>query len=207
MSAPPALRAIPSPRRLLVLLTFAFAVLAGSAMLYTSTTFDEIVFSAVGARGLRTGDFGMVSDHPRLPQYLFGLPLHLSGARLPPEEIVRVVDGLPHYQYARAMFWGAGNDAERIAIWPRLVGLAFGVLTVLAAFSSRGATWGRGRRSSRRRWSRSFPTCWPTPASPTATCRSRSRSSRASMRSMRGWGGPRPRASRSPRSPARSPPA
>jgi Dolichyl-phosphate-mannose-protein mannosyltransferase len=134
MSAPPAPRAIPSPRRLLVLLTFAFAVLAGSAMLYTSTTFDEIVFSAAGARGLSTGDFGMVSDHPRLPQYFFGLALHLSGAHLPPEEIARAADGLPHYQYARALFWGAGNDAERIAIWPRLVGLAFGVLTVLATF-------------------------------------------------------------------------
>ena len=126
--------AIFSPRRLLALLTLAFVVLAGSAMLYSSTTFDEIVFSAVGARGLRTGDFGMVSDHPRLPQYLFGAPLYLSGVHYPPEEVARAAGGLPRYRYARALFWESGNDPQRLATLTRLVGLVFGALTVLATF-------------------------------------------------------------------------
>src|SRR6266852_3189797 len=91
MSATPASRAILTPRRLLVPLILAFLVLAGSAMQYTSTTFDEPVFSAVGARGLRTGDFGLVKDHPRLPQYLFGIPLYLAGVNYPPEEVAREI--------------------------------------------------------------------------------------------------------------------
>jgi hypothetical protein len=134
MSAPPAPRAIPSPRRLLVLLLLAFVALAGSAMLRTSTTFDEIVFPAVGARGLVTGDFGLVKDHPRLPQYLYGIPLYLSGVNYPPEEGIARAAGLPHYQYARALFFEAGNDPQRLAWVTRLIGLAFGAATVLATF-------------------------------------------------------------------------
>lgn len=121
-------------KRALALVTLAFVVLAGSAMLHTSTTFDEIVFPAVGARGLRTGDFGMVTDHPRVPQYLYGIPLYLSGVNFPAEEVARATDGLPRYRYARALFWEAGNDPERLALVTRLVGLAFGALTVLATF-------------------------------------------------------------------------
>src|SRR6202171_833117 len=104
-----------SHSRLLALLALAFVVLAGSAMLHTSTTFDEIVFSAVGARGLRTGDFSMVNDHPRLAQYLYGLPVYLSSVTYPPEE-AHAWDLLSRYHYARALFWGVGNNAERIAI-------------------------------------------------------------------------------------------
>lgn len=102
-------------------------------MQYTSTTFDEPVFSAVGARGLRTGDFGLVKDHPRLPQYLYGIPLYLAGVNYPPEEVARAV-GLPHYLYARALFWESGNDPQRLALLTRVVGLAFGAATVLATF-------------------------------------------------------------------------
>jgi hypothetical protein len=127
-----------SPGRLLALLAIVFTLVAGSAMLRTSTTFDEIVFPAVGARGLVTGDFGMVRDHPRLPQYLYGLPLYLSGVRYPPEEGYdwRAYSRFPsaRYHYAQALYWGAGNSPERVAMTARLVGLAFGVLLVLATF-------------------------------------------------------------------------
>src|SRR5258708_6146298 len=122
-----------SHSRLLALLALAFVVLAGSAMLRTSTTFDEIVFSAVGARGFRTGDFGMVNDHPRLAQYLFGLPVYLLDVSYPPEQ-GHAWDWFSRYHYARALFWGAGNSPEQIAMATRLVGLAFGTLTVLATF-------------------------------------------------------------------------
>lgn len=108
-------------------------VLAGSAMLRTSTTFDEIVFMSAGARGLRTGDFSMVDDHPRLAQYLFGLPTYLTAAHYPPEEGSNW-DWYSRYFYARALLWGVGNYAERIVMSARLVGLAFGLLTVLATF-------------------------------------------------------------------------
>jgi hypothetical protein len=78
MSTPSAAQPRFSDARLLALLALAFVVLAGSAMLRTSTTFDEIVFEAVGARGIRLGDFTFVNDHPRLAQYPFGLPGYLS---------------------------------------------------------------------------------------------------------------------------------
>ena len=85
MSTPSAAHPNLTDNRLLALLVLAFVVVAGSAMLRTSTTFDEIVFSTVGARGMRLGDFSLVNDHPRLAQYMFGLPIYLSGAAYPPE--------------------------------------------------------------------------------------------------------------------------
>ncbi|HEX7606373.1 MAG TPA: hypothetical protein VF348_06665, partial [Usitatibacter sp.] len=72
MSTPFAAHPSLTHNRLLALLVVAFVVVAGSAMLRTSTTCDEIVFSAVGARGIVTGDFTFVNDHPRLAQYMFG---------------------------------------------------------------------------------------------------------------------------------------
>jgi len=122
------------PSTLLAFVLAAFVALAGSAMLHTSTTFDEIVFAAIGARGFHTGHFDLVFDHPRLPQYLFGLPVFLASPNFPPEALVAVPSGLPEYRYARALFWQAGNDPERLAFAMRLVGLAFGALTVAATF-------------------------------------------------------------------------
>jgi 4-amino-4-deoxy-L-arabinose transferase-like glycosyltransferase len=119
--------------RLAALLVAVFLLLAGSAMLRTSTTFDEIVFPAVGARGLHGGDFSMVNDHPRLPQYVLGLPLYLSGVKYPPEEGYRW-SWYTRYQYSEYLYWAAGNSAEKVTLLARLVGLAFGALTVLATF-------------------------------------------------------------------------
>lgn len=120
------------PRRLLAALVLLFAALAGSAMLRTSATFDEIVFMSVGARALETGDYSMVDDHPRLPQYLFGIPAHLVADHYPPE------DGrwswISRYHYSRAFLWGVGNHPERIIMVARLVGLAFGIAMVLGVF-------------------------------------------------------------------------
>jgi 4-amino-4-deoxy-L-arabinose transferase-like glycosyltransferase len=121
------------PARFLVLLVVAFVMLAGSAMLRTSTTFDEITFPAAGARALRTGDFSMLDDHPRLVQYLYGLPVHFMGVNYPPEE-GRNWWWYTRYQYARALYWESGNSPEKIALATRLVGLAFGALTLAATF-------------------------------------------------------------------------
>jgi hypothetical protein len=119
--------------RLAALLALVFFLIAGSAMLRTSTTFDEIVFPAVGARGLHTGDFSMLIDHPRLPKYVYGLPVYLSGVNYPAEEGYRWGSNSSFY-YARSLYWGMGNYPERITLVTRLVGLAFGTLTVLGVF-------------------------------------------------------------------------
>lgn len=122
-----------SPARIAVLLAVVFAILAGSAMLHTSTTFDEIVFMCVGARGIGTGDFSLVIDHPRLPQYLYGLPVYLSHVTYPPEGVL-THDWMPRYYYARTLLWGMGNPAERLVMVTRLVAVAFGAATVAATF-------------------------------------------------------------------------
>lgn len=122
-----------SPARLAVLLAIVFAILAGSAMLHTSTTFDEIVFMCVGARGIDMGDFSLVIDHPRLPQYLYGLPVYLSHVTYPPEGVL-TRDWMPRYYYSRALLWGVGNPAEHLVMVTRLVALAFGTATVAATF-------------------------------------------------------------------------
>lgn len=122
-----------SPVLVAGLVAVAFAVLAASAMLHTSTTFDEIVFLAAGARGFHTGDFGLVLDHPRLPQYLYGLPVYLSGIAYPPESVL-TYDAMPRYVYAREMLWGVGNAAERLVMSTRMVAVALGASTVFATF-------------------------------------------------------------------------
>ncbi|HEX4781264.1 MAG TPA: glycosyltransferase family 39 protein [Usitatibacter sp.] len=123
-----------SPARLAVLLAIVFAILAGSAMLHTSTTFDEIVFMCVGARGIDTGDFSLVIDHPRLPQYIYGLPVYLMHVKYPPEGVL-THDWMPRYYYARTLLWGLGNPAEHIVMATRAVALAFGAATVAATFA------------------------------------------------------------------------
>lgn len=122
-----------NPTRLAALLVAVFVLLAGSAMLRTSTTFDEIVFPAVGARGIHTGDFSMVNDHPRIAQYIYGIPLVVAGITLPPEEGYRW-NWWSRYQYAEMLYWASGNSGDRVALLSRLVALAFGALTVLATF-------------------------------------------------------------------------
>jgi hypothetical protein len=119
-------------RKLLALLALSFAVLAGSAMLRTSVTFDEVVFSTAGARGIATGDFTMVNDHPRLAQYMYGIPGWLSASRFPAEQ--GQWNWYSRYQYARVFLWGVGNSPERIIASARVVALLFGVLTVLATY-------------------------------------------------------------------------
>jgi len=122
-----------SPGAMLALLAAAFAIIAGSAMLRTSASFDEIVFMAVGARGFHLGDFSLAGDHPRLPQYLYGLPIFLSGVAYPPESVLHM-EAFPRYVYSRTLLWGIGNPAEHLIMLTRLVGLAFGTATVASVF-------------------------------------------------------------------------
>ncbi len=146
-------------------------------MLRTSASFDEIVFMCVGARGIDTGDFSLVIDHPRLPQYIYGLPVYLMHVKYPPEGVL-THDWMPRYYYARTLLWGLGNPAEHIMMVTRTVALAFGAATLGATFVlARRRPWPHGRRCSPRRWWRSFPTCSPTRAWPTTTSRSPSASS------------------------------
>src|SRR6266446_2553030 len=103
----------PARWRLAVALLAILAVSATAtigAMRHTSTTFDEVITIAAGARGFVTGRFDVVNDHPPLMQYLYGLPVYLTHPSYPPE----AASGRPpdRYEYAAHLFGRSGNDPE-----------------------------------------------------------------------------------------------
>jgi 4-amino-4-deoxy-L-arabinose transferase-like glycosyltransferase len=105
------------------------------ALRQTSTTFDEIVHIAGGARGYATGTFDLSPEHPPLMYYIYGLPVHLSGAQLPELQIQPVRGELAlRYLYAQHYFWQSGNDPERLAFLARLPAVFCGVIVILLAF-------------------------------------------------------------------------
>lgn len=119
------------------------AVSAGvtlAATTHNSATFDEIVFMAAGARGLSNGEFDLIPDHPPLPQYLYGLPLHLAGAHLPDEAVLRLP--VPRYSYARFLFWASNNDADRLLFLGRCMAVALAASLVLLVFAFTHRYWG-----------------------------------------------------------------
>jgi hypothetical protein len=109
----------------------------------TSTTFDEIVLIAGGARGYETGNFDIAPEHPPFMQYVYGLPVYLDGARYPAETVAPPGFGF-RYNYARAFFWRTGNDPERVAFLGRLPGILFVGLLILATYGFTSRRIGRG---------------------------------------------------------------
>ncbi len=103
-----------------------------------STTFDEIVLMAGGARGWVTGEWNIAPEHPPLMQYLYGLPIHLTHPQLPDVKATpdssTVRDFSFRYVYSRAFFWASGNDPEKLAFLGRMMGAIMAGLLVLAVF-------------------------------------------------------------------------
>jgi 4-amino-4-deoxy-L-arabinose transferase-like glycosyltransferase len=112
-------------------LTLSAAATIG-AMRHTSTTFDEILLPAAGARGYVTGRFDLVLDHPPLMQYLYGLPVFLSRPHYPSEAKGWSYD--TRYAYAQLFYFMSGNDPERIAFMARLVAAGIAVLLGLSTY-------------------------------------------------------------------------
>ena len=111
------------------MLLLAFVVVAGSATLRTSATFDEIIFPAAGARGYATGDFTLIHDHTPVMQYVYGLPLRFMDVRYPPES-----RKWSRYSYAQVLLWGSGNAPDKIIFLSRMVGVLLGGLLVVAVY-------------------------------------------------------------------------
>ena len=120
--------------RLLALLVVVFIALVVGGMRNTSTTFDETLFPAAGARALETGDFTLVRDHPRLPQYLYGVPAWLTHPHYPAES-TPPWDHATRYRYGRLFFFASGNPAEALAFVVRLAAVLCGVALVIATYS------------------------------------------------------------------------
>ena len=111
--------------------------LAVGAMLRSSTTFDEIVLVAAGARAVETGSWSLVVDQPPVMPFLYGAPFQLVGAEYPSEIRERMLRYDDRWEYARSFFFRVGNDPERLALVARLVALA-------AALGLVAATWAYG---------------------------------------------------------------
>jgi 4-amino-4-deoxy-L-arabinose transferase-like glycosyltransferase len=117
-------------RVLLLVIACAFAVITIASIRRTSTTFDEILLPSAGARGYATGKFDLVTDHPPLLQYVYGLPVFLSRPNYPKETVNDPWSYDYRYGYAQAFFWLSGNNPERLAFLARLMGVAIGVLLI-----------------------------------------------------------------------------
>jgi len=145
-SPPPALDAQPAsaalarlrPAWLMAALLVVTGVAITTSMLRTSTTFDEIVMVAGGARGYETGDWQIAPEHPPFTQYMYGLLPHLAGIEYPDETDVpaeaRAQMGY-RYQYARQLFWNVGNDPERVAFLGRIPAMLCALGLVLLVFA------------------------------------------------------------------------
>lgn len=104
------------------------------AMRRTSTTFDEIVLIAAGARGIETGKFDLAPEHPPLMQYVYGLPVYLSRPNYPSEVGANTKAFVYRYIYARQFFWESGNDGLKATFLGRLPAVLCALLLVLATF-------------------------------------------------------------------------
>lgn len=124
--------------RALVLALAIAAACTGITMLAstrTSTTFDEIVLMAGGARGYETGKWDIAPEHPPLMQYIYGLPIYLSGPSYPELNDVPAGDRFEfRYGYAREMFFTIGNDPERLAFLGRSMAAVLAGALVMVAF-------------------------------------------------------------------------
>jgi hypothetical protein len=120
---------------------------AGASSRRTSTTWDEIVLIAGGARGWETGRWDIATDHPPLMQYLYGIPVYLLRPNVAPfdapdiwrEPHVQAGDPElfgPRYEYARSFLWRSGNDPLRLTAAARSVALASFVVLVLIVFAA-----------------------------------------------------------------------
>ena len=132
---------------ILLVIVVTSGALTVTAMRRTSTTFDEIVMIAAGARGYETGRWNIVLEHPPFTQYMYGLLPYLSGAKYPvetgiPEELQRKMGY--RYQYAQAFFWTHGNDPEKLAFLGRLPAALCALLLVISVFAFTRTHYGDG---------------------------------------------------------------
>ncbi len=106
----------------------------------TSGTFDELALISAGARGFHTGVFDGYAEQPRLPQYLYGLPVYLARPNFPTEHLTSQFK----YKYAGMFLFESGNDPERLTFLGRLTGALAALLLVLCTYAymrTRAGPW------------------------------------------------------------------
>ena len=107
-------------------------VAAVAALRRTSTSFDEIVLVAAGAHAAETGDRSLLVDQPPLMGLLYGTAVRTLHPTFP--RLGGAITYDDRWNYARAFYFDAGNDPERIAFRARLVGVACMLGLIVAVF-------------------------------------------------------------------------
>jgi 4-amino-4-deoxy-L-arabinose transferase-like glycosyltransferase len=136
-----------STRLLLCLILMVSGSAIVLAMRRTSTTFDEIIMIAGGARGYHTGAWNIAPEHPPLTQYLYGLLPYLLGAKYPDETALpgpERGDMRFRYGYAQRFFGSGVNDPERMAFLGRLPAALCALLLAGVAFAFTRRHYGDG---------------------------------------------------------------
>ena len=137
------------PLLVLACIMVANAALTISAMRRTSTTFDEIVLMAGGARGYSTGLWDIAPEHPPFTQYLYGIPLFFAGPAYPNEAGIKpAVKKMMAYRYAYAaeFFFKDGVPTERYVFLGRLPAAIVALMLIGLTFFF--ARWAAGDRAA-----------------------------------------------------------
>lgn len=113
------------------LLAIAGVGLAFGAASRSSATFDEIVLVSGGVRGLETGRWEMITDQPPLMMMLYGAAASGAVEALPTEARPWSFDD--RWDYARALFFGLGNDTAALLGRPRVVASLLAGVTIAVA--------------------------------------------------------------------------
>jgi hypothetical protein len=137
------------PLLILALIVVANGLLTIAAMRRTSTTFDEIVMMAGGARGLHTGMWDMAPEHPPFTQYVYGIPVFFAHPDYPDESNISApVKKMMAYRYAYAseFFFKDGVATEKLVFLGRLPAAIIGMLLVVLGFFF--TRWAAGDRAA-----------------------------------------------------------
>jgi 4-amino-4-deoxy-L-arabinose transferase-like glycosyltransferase len=137
------------PMLALACIMLANAALTIAAMRRTSTTFDEIVLMAGGARGYHTGLWDIAPEHPPFTQYLYGIPVFFAHPEYPDEtRIAPAVKRMMGYRYAYAaeFFFKPGVDSQRLTFLGRLPAAMVALLLIGVTFFF--ARWAAGDRAA-----------------------------------------------------------
>ncbi|MFH1723905.1 MAG: glycosyltransferase family 39 protein [Elusimicrobiota bacterium] len=105
-----------------------------------SATFDEPMYIAAGASLWRSGDARMDQDNPALAKLLVSAPLLFQKLTVPWD--TREWRGGYHYAFGERLLYFSGNDADRILLCARSVGLVLSGLLGLLLWRFARHAWG-----------------------------------------------------------------
>lgn len=115
----------------IVVVALTAGALTRTASHRSSATFDEIVLIGGGVRGVVSGEWDMITDQPPLPMQLYGWAVAPVADAVPTEDRPWTFDD--RWDYARALHFGQGNDAQQLLRRARLVTTLLAVLAIVGA--------------------------------------------------------------------------